>query len=208
MLVKSPVPSGGAEWIDTFEPNNKSSLIANGTSSGSSAVTTSTAEYKMTGSASYAGGWSYFDDDDPRQGYVSGGGRIRGCIWFDSALKSALSGKTIRQATLRLHQLGSYGRGVSVGVQLYGTTKAYSTKLSGEPALTKNYGTIGTAEPGQSIELTIPTSVISDLVSGTISGLMLYSEDTGVYKDRTYSKNYARFSTKDGEQPMLTVVYS
>ncbi|MBQ2955691.1 MAG: hypothetical protein IJE08_04440 [Clostridia bacterium] len=208
MIVSGTAPSGGAEWINTLEPNNSGSLTTDGTDGSGSAASTSTEEYLMTGSASYAGGWSYFGDDDPRQGYVSGGGRIRGCIWFSSALKTALSGKTIRQATLRLHQLGSYGRGVSVGVQLYGTTKAYSASLSGAPALTKSYGTIGTAEPGQSIELTIPTSVISDLVSGAISGLMLYSEDAGVYKDRDYSKNYARFSTEDGQQPRLTVVYS
>ena len=208
MIVSGTAPSGGAEWVNTFRPTNADSLTTDGTDGSGSAASTGTAEYLMTGSASYAGGWSYFDDDDPRQGYVSGGGRIRGCIWFGSALKSALSGKTIRQATLRLHQLGSYGRGVSVGVQLYGTTKAYSASLSGAPALTKNYGTIGTAEPGQDVEMTIPTAAVSDLVSGAISGLMLYSEDTGVYKDRDYSKNYARFSTEDGQQPRLTVVYS
>lgn len=204
MIASGSVPSGGATWSDSFVPN--SDLTADGTGGSSSAVSTTTAEYLMQASDSYAGGWSYFGDNDPRQGYVSGGGRIRGCIWFaNGTIRSALSGRTIRQATLRLHQLGDYGRGVAVGVQLYGTS---ASGASGTPALTKSYGTIGTTEPGVSSEMTIPTAAVSDLVSGTINGLMLYSEDTGVYKDRDYSKNYARFSTEDGQQPRLTVVYS
>jgi hypothetical protein len=208
MIASGTVPSGGAEWVNTFRPTNADSLVADGTNGSGTAASTSTAEYLMADSDSYAGGWSYFADEDPRQGYVKGGGRIRGCIWFgNGTIRSALSGRTIRQAMLRLHQMGGYGRGAAVSVQLYGTSMNYSGR-SGAPALTKSYGTIGTAEPGQDIEMTIPTAAVSDLVSGAINGFMLYSEDTGVYKDRDYSKNYARFSGASGTEPRLTVVYS
>lgn len=168
-----------------------------------------TATYNYTTSDSYRGGWSYFSDDDIRQGYD--GGTIYGVIWFDAAtIKSALSGKTISQASLRLHMAKNVGRGVAVGVQLYGTNMAYSGR-SGQPALTTSYGTIGTTEPDVTNEITIPTAVISDIVSGKIQALVLKSDDTTTYKDRFYSQNYAKFygstSATTANCPRLTVVY-
>ena len=103
------------------------------------------------------------------------------------------------------------GRGSSVVVQLYGTNIAYDGR-SGKPGLTTNYGTIGTTEPNMNNELTIPTSVINDIVSGKIQALVLKSDDTDEYKDRFYSENYARFegstsNTTADNCPRLTVVY-
>ena len=207
MMASGTVPSGGAQWVNSFEPNNKSSLTTDSTGGTASAVSTTTAEYGMTGSDSYAGGWNYFADNAPKQGYVTGGGRVMGCIWFDNTtIRSALSGKSIKQATLRLHQLGNYGRGVGVSVQLWGTSKAYSASLSGAPALTKSYGTVGSTEPGRDCELTV-TDAVKDLANGTISGLVLYSDDTAVYKDRDYSRNYTSYSIEESRKPKLTVVY-
>lgn len=168
-----------------------------------------TAAYNFLYSDSYCTGWSYFSDDDVRQGY--NGNRIYGVIWFDTAaMRSALSGKTINQASLRLHAQKGIGRGVAVGVQLYGTNMDYSGR-TGQPAQTASYGTIGTAEPGVVTEITIPTQVITDLINGTTQALMLLSDDTTLYKDRGYSQNYARFdgsSSGDGNtRPRLTVVY-
>ena len=106
--------------------------------------------------------------------------------------------------------LKGYGRDTAVSVQLYGTNAAYSGR-SGQPALTTSYGTIATTEPGQTAEITIPTAVISDIVSGNIQALVLKSDDSALHKDRDYSKNYARFAgsaTADGNTcPRLTVVY-
>lgn len=49
---------------------------------------------------------------------------------------------------------------------------------------------------------------VNDLVNGTINGLMLYSSDTGAYKERDYSKNYAVFDgAADSTPPQLTVIY-
>ena len=72
-------------------------------------------------------------------------------------------------------------------------------------------GVIGTAEPGETATITIPAQAAADLASGAINGLMLYSDDTGLYSDKNYSKNYMKFdgmTSGDGNtRPVLTVVY-
>lgn len=169
-----------------------------------------TVTYNYTRSDSYRGGWSYFDTDAPRQGF--NGMDIYGTIWFDAAaIRNALSGKTIKQASLRLFMVKGVGRGRSVVVQLYGTNMGYDGR-SGRPELTTSYGTIGTTEPDMNNEMTIPAAVINDIVSGRIQALVLKSDDTVEYKDKFYSENYARFegstsATTADNCPRLTVVY-
>ncbi len=175
-----------------------------------------TVSCEMLHSDSYAAGrfrnWSYPDDqdDDIRQGYTEYAGRIRGCMWFDNAaLRAQMSGRIIKQASLRLYAMKGVGRGVAVSVELYGTSMEYEGR-SGAPALTASYGIIGSVTPGEVTTITIPTQVVSDLVSGTINALMLYSADSGLYNDRAYSRNYARFAGATGGTadtvPVLTVV--
>lgn len=169
-----------------------------------------TAEFVYLYSDSYRGGWSWFSDEDIRQGYISSGA-IYGVMWFDAAdIRGKLSGRTINQVSLRLHMHKGVGRGSAVSVELYGTNTAYDGR-SGAPALATSYGTIGTTEPDAVSEITIPAQVIQDIVSGTIQALVLKSGDDELYKDRDYSRNYARFSgstTATAEnQPRLTVVY-
>lgn len=175
----------------------------------------STASWSYLYSDSYAGKWG-IPNQDAAQGVIrtdSSGttAAVYGTIWFDAAaIRSALSGKTIRQVSLRLTMLKGYGRDTTVSVQLCGTNAAYSGR-SGQPQLVTSYGTIGATEPGAVSEITIPTAVISDIVNGTIQALVLKSDDSELYKDRDYSKNYARFAgsaTADGSTcPRLTVVY-
>lgn len=171
-----------------------------------------TASWDYIGSDSYAGGWNWIADDDVRQGF-SGSGRIYGVIWFDAAaISSALNGRTINQASLRLYMLGDVGRGVPVSVQLYGTNMAYDGH-SGAPEIRPewNYGTIGTASPGMVNEITIPVKAAEDIASGDTQALVLLSDDEELYKDRGYSRNYARFAgstTASAEScPRLTVTY-
>ena len=174
-----------------------------------------TAHYPMTHSDSYAGSsvssWSWFDDADIRQGITGNSGRIYGCMWFDAAaIRTQLAGKTVNQVGLRLKMLSGYGRGVSVAVQLYGTDMEYDGR-SGVPELVTQYGTIGSTVPGEVNTITIPKQVAEDLAAGVICGLVLLSDDTEKYKERAYSKNYARFdgqtSGTEDTVPMLTVVY-
>lgn len=199
---------GGKVWPGSV-------TIALGTPPGVSTAPTTTS-FNYTSSDSYRGGWSYFrnaentaDIEDIWQGYD--GKAIYGVIWFDAAaIKAAIGTKTVKQASLRLHMHTGVGRGTAVSVQLYGTNTAYDER-SGQPELTKSYGTIGTTNPGEINEITIPNAVISDIVSGAIQALVLKSDDTALHKDRTYSKNYARFSgtttATDENCPRLTVVY-
>lgn len=210
MAVSGKVPTDGTVYAETFEPNNLDSLVPTGADGQPVAPTIVTKSYAFTGSDSYCTGWSYFSDNDVRQGYTSGY-RIRGCMWFDAATIAAdLAGKTIRQASLRLTMQKGVGRGVAVSVQLYGTNMQYSGR-SGAPELTTSYGSIATTNPGETHEITIPNQVMTDLANGTICALVLRSDDTDYYDGRTYSRNYARF---DGEttgdestQPRLTVIY-
>lgn len=172
-----------------------------------------TVSFMMVHSDSFAGGgWGYFEDNDIRQGCINeAGNRIRGCMWFDNAaIRSALAGKTVQQASLRLYAQSGVGRGVAVSAELYGTTAQYEGRIDA-PQLTKNYGTIGTVEPGKAVSITLPVEAVSDLVSGAVNGFVLYSSDEQLHKDRSYSKNYARFMGEtegtDATKPLLTVVY-
>lgn len=170
----------------------------------------SVSTYALSASDSYAAGngaWSFAQHDDPMQGFT-GGARIKGCMWFASM--SALANRTIQSAKIRLYQEAGIGRGGSVPVRLYGTNTAYSGRSS-EPPETVDYGVIGNTNPGENTELTIPAAAISHLANGTIKALMIYADDTEVYKGRLYSKNYARFrgsTTGDAStKPLITVTY-
>ena len=215
MFVSGTAPCASTSWTYSEVAGGKvwtsSDITVNQGSKPTAEAEPTTVNYNFTYADSYAGGWSYFEDADVRQGYV-GGKRIYGTIWFNaSTIKTALTGKTIKQASLRLYMQSGVGRGVSVSVQMYGTNMAYDGR-SGAPALTTSYGTIGSTAPGQLNEITIPTQVITDIVNGTIQALVLYSDDTDYYSGRNYSKNYARFdgstSGDSSTRPRLTVVYS
>ena len=177
-----------------------------------------TAVYDLLHAVSYAEGnvnsWVYPEgkpNDDIYQGYTGQAGRICGCMWFDNAaIRSALNGKTIRQASIRLTAQRYVGYGREVTVYLRGTATSYSGR-SGPPALTTDYGMIGTAEPAVTGTFTIPAQAISDIASGRIEGLVLYHQDTADMQGKNYSRNYMRFdgSTSGNAEtrPRLTVVY-
>lgn len=215
MFVSGTAPCASTSWTYSEVGGGKvwasSDVTVNQGSKPTAEAEPTTVNYNFTYADSYAGGWSYFEDADVRQGYT-GGRRIYGVIWFNAAtIKTALTGKTIKQASLRLYMQSGVGRGVSVSVQMYGTNMAYDGR-SGAPALTTTYGTIGSTTPGEVNTITIPTQVIADIVSGKIQALVLYSDDTDYYSGRSYSKNYARFdgstSGSSSTRPMLTVMYT
>lgn len=218
MTIAGKVPAGGVGYLNTFEPNNIDAVTPTGADGAPVAPVIMTAEYPMLHADSYAAGnvdsWAYPESkpsDDLYQGYTGQAGRICGCIWFDNAaIRAALTGKTVNQASIRLTAHKYVGRGAAVTVHLRGTATEYEGR-SGHPALTTDYGAIGTAEPGTTVTLTIPNQAVTDLVNGTINGLMLYSEDVRDMEGRNYSQNYMRFdgSTSGSAEtrPMMTVVY-
>ena len=210
MTAYGKVPIGGASYWESCMPNNLSSLIPTGTDGTPAAPVIQTASWNYLYSDSYGNGWGNFSDDDVRQGYIASG-QIYGVMWFDAAaIRSALSGKTIKQVSLRLHMHTGVGRSQPVSVQLYGANVNYSNRV-GRPETTKSYGTIGTTRPGEVNEITIPAQAVADMVSGATNALVLLSDDTALYKDRAYSQNYARFSGSTSATaetcPRLTVVY-
>lgn len=174
-------------------------------SGGAAIPTLTTVSYPATSTGSYKGSGSEYRND-VAQGWYDGIGRIRGCMWFDNTtIRNAMSGRTVLSATLQLAMRSNVGRGTSVTVELSGT---YSNSGASSAAVTKNYGVLGTANPGETASFALPVAAVTDLVNGTINGLMLYSSDTGAYKERDYSKNYAVFDgAADSAPPVLTVIY-
>lgn len=207
-------PSGQYwEGLPSICNTNLSALTVN-TGSSAESVTVTTKSWPMLYADTYAGGyensWNYQSHDDVMQGYTEHAGRIFGCIWFDNASIRAAGITTVRRATIRLKAQTYVGRGVAVDVHLWGTATEYAGR-SGAPALTVDYGVIGTAAPGEITTISIPTRAAADLASGAINGLMLYSDDAALYKNRNYSQNYMRFdggtSGDSSTRPELTVTY-
>lgn len=174
-------------------------------SGGAAIPTLTTVSYPATATGSYKGSGSEYRND-VAQGWYDGIGRIRGCMWFDNTtIRNAMSGRTVLSATLQLAMRSNVGRGTSVTVELSGT---YSNSGASSAAVTMSYGVLGTANPGDTASFALPVAAVTDLVNGTINGLMLYSSDTGAYKERKYSKNYAVFDgAADSAPPVLTVIY-
>lgn len=206
-------PSGTVTRIGALtDPADLSTLTVDSGTSTPTVDTPTTVNYIAMATDTYSPSnqnWNYGQHNDIVQGFVNNYGRLRGCMWFDNGtIRSVLNDKTIKQSSLRLSMYSGVGRGVGVSIELYGTSLS---SASGTPELTKYYGTIGTTEPGETTEITLPTSVISDLAAGTINGLVLCSDDTAAYKTNAWSKNYARFygeSTGDSStKPQLTIQY-
>ena len=157
-----------------------------------------------------SGGWNvYSNNDDIYQGYTSALGEHRGCFWFDNTtLRSDLNSKTIKQATLSLYQISGVGRNQSVQVSLEGITVSYG---GSQPYGNPEYGVIGTTlGVNQTTTFTIPTTVITDLVAGTINGFMLRTGETSVMTGDDNSYNYARFvgESNSSYRPKLTITYA
>ena len=127
--------------------------------------------------------------------------RYYGCMWFGA---SALSGKTIKSATLTIKRIAGAGKSSAVNVTLYTSPV---TGKSGNPTTgAVSLGTLGKAANGESVTVTLPTSAIGVIAAG--GALMLDPGDTANASNKRYSANYARFEGKDdGTPPVLTVTY-
>ena len=164
---------------------------------------------KITVSPAFAGSFKADGSklrNDPAQGWLNGAGRIKGVIAFSTGDIIEFRNKTILSASLRL-SMKSSGRGTAVAVELYGTQTQSSVNA---PVLGSSYGVIANMSPGETLEITLPAQALTDLSSGATRGIVLYSSDTGSYKERDYSKNYAVFTGSDGsddKKPILTVTY-
>ena len=158
---------------------------------------------------SYRGGWRT-DTVDVIQGvysdygYSSGLSWNYGCMWFGN-LKSTLSGKTIKSATLTLHRKTGSGSGSAKTLYLCAIS---NTSASGTPSISVNYGAIGTIGRDAQVTFAVPVAAVQGLANGTYGGLCLY-ESPYNFGSSTYSSCYMRMSGTDSSlKPYLQVVYS
>lgn len=184
-------------------PENPDSLaIDYGTSQPSvTPVTTESYTANVTGTYYPIGHW--LNDNTIRQGHEGTGSNARkdyGCMWFNA---SALTGKTIKSATLTIKRISGKGKSSSVALKLWTTTL---TGKSGKPTDSLvSLGEIGRIANGETATFNVPTSAINVIASG--GGLVLYTEETTNKTGKTYSENYAHFEGVGGAAPVLTVTY-
>lgn len=126
-----------------------------------------------------------------------------GCMWFNTA---AISGKTVRSATLTISRLQGYGTWDNTTLYLCGTTL---TGKSGNPKTNAvTYGSIGSLSEGSGGTFAIPVQAVQDLANGTIGGLMLYIANDTSNRGNIYSDNYSAYAGYGGSNaPSLTVTY-
>ena len=188
-------------------------LFATGVTIDSGAVTNpvspdSTTTQYATLTRSYRGGWRS-DTLDVVQGvysdygYSSGLSWNYGCMWFGN-LRSVLSGRTIKSATLTLYRLTGSGSGSEKMIYLWAIS---NTGASGAPVLAASFGALGTIGRGKQVSFSIPVSAVQGLASGSYGGLCLY-ESPYPFGTSTYSDGYMRMGGTDSSAPYLSVVYN
>ena len=125
-------------------------------------------------------------------------------MWFGS-LKGALSGTTVKSATLTLHRKTGSGSSSAKTVYLCAIT---NTSASGVPSIAVNYGALGTIGRNQQVTFGIPVAAVQGLANGTYGGLCLY-ETPYNFGSSSWSNCYMRMSGSDtSSRPYLQVVYN
>lgn len=166
------------------------------------AVTTTSYTASTTGTYYPSGHW--INDNTIRQGHEGTGSNGRkdyGCMWFGAG---ALSGKTIKSATLTIKRIAGKGRSSSVTMKLWTTTVTGKSGVMAASTLT-SLGEVGKIANGETVTVSVPASAISVIAAG--GGLVLYTEETSNKTGKTYSENYAHFEGVGGSAPVLTVTY-
>lgn len=180
-------PSGGWSGFNIISNFTDMTTIPIDNGSGVVVPTTGSATFNPSATGTYTTYW-WSGDSDIRQGYTKSNGRIKGGIFY---AVSGVSG-TVKSAILKLTRLKNYGKGSAVQVKVYGTTSA---DKSGNPALSTEGYVLGTIDGGQTADFALPEALATGLGNGTYKGIVLYADDTTVLHGKTYSTNYARFTT-------------
>lgn len=184
-------------------PENPDSLTIDYGTSQPSVTPVTTASYTASVTGTYYPIGHWINDNTIRQGHEGTGSNARkdyGCMWFNA---SALTGKTVKSATLTIKRISGKGKSSSVALKLWTTTL---TGKSGKPTDSLvSLGEIGRIANGETATFNVPTSAINVIASG--GGLVLYTEETTNKTGKTYSENYAHFEGVGGAAPVLTVTY-
>lgn len=211
VAVNGTMPTGGTTtagngqvWADGATGTGGSTQPTTGTITAASYDATKTATCR--GTATWNGEYV-------RQGYYEGLGVCKGCVWFDnSSIRSALSGKSIKSASLRLTRRAGSGRSSAAQVTVRGLTLSGTGGTMSNDTGAAVYGgvsaVLGEIANGETVAFALPVSLISALVSGSINGFALYAGETSAMSGRSFSKNYCRFGAAGEEgAPVLTVNY-
>ena len=211
VAANGTMPTGGTTEVGNGKVWSSGSTATGGsTSASSSTLTAASYDAVTTATCRNSGSWT---SGQLRQNFATGLGVCKGCVWFDnSAIRSALSGKTVRSATLRLHRVSGSGRSSAVQVTARGLTLTgasgtvpNSTSAAVYGGLSAMLGTIGN---GDTVAMALPVNIVNALVSGSINGIALYAGETAQTGNRGFSANYCRFDgVGDQFAPVLTINY-
>lgn len=174
---------GGEIWVETAWVNANSTL---NTISGAGGDAGSTSTTTVTGTLGYYGTSNGWHGGECFQGYSNAKGQISGCLKFD------LSGVgTITTAKLTLHRKTGVGRNRDALVRVYGSATAWGSAPSLGTKYAESTGLMAWDESG-TLDV---TTAAQALKAGTISQLVLYTGETGVYDGKVYSEHYAQFDS-------------
>lgn len=158
------------------------------TASGSSVQTptvSSTKTYTTTKQISYRGvdGWSrsgvYQGKYDSKNGasYLHYGAYVLNT----SQIKTDLNGKSIQSVNLTVKR-ASEGQGIGqptvAELHIWGST---TTGTGSKPTLGTKYATVKNVSKNQEVTLTLPNSVIADILNNGVNSLVLYTSDGSSY---------------------------
>ena len=189
LAVKRPV--GGISTDATCSMSNDPG--AGESAAPSTPAATTTVTLNATNSRTYAGGW-YSGTNVLSQG-ASGGTTFQGFLWFDT---SAIVGKTIKSAAIRLYRRAGVGSGNPVKV-LVGSHNASGP--SGAVNIVSSFDSyvVGMVDQKEELKASISTEAVQQIANGSAKGLYIHSDSNG----------YAQFDGFDGEHPpKLLVTYS
>lgn len=211
VAANGTMPTGGTTEVGNGKVWSTGSTATGGsTSASSSTLTAASYDAVTTATCRNSGSWT---SGQLRQNFATGLGVCKGCVWFDnSAIRSALSGKTVRSATLRLHRVSGSGKSSAVQVTARGLTLTGASGTVSNSTSAAVYGglsaMLGTIGNGETVALALPVNIVNALVSGSINGIALYAGETAQSGNRGFSANYCRFEgVGDQFAPVLTISY-
>ena len=211
VAANGTMPTGGTTEVGNGKVWSSGSTATGGsTSASSSTLTAASYDAVTTATCRNSGSWT---SGQLRQNFATGLGVCKGCVWFDnSAIRSALSGKTVRSATLRLHRVSGSGRSSAVQVTARGLTLTVASGTVPNSTSAEVYGglsaMLGTIGNGDTVALALPVNLVNALISGSINGIALYAGETAQTGNRGFSANYCRFDgVGDQFAPVLTINY-
>ena len=211
VAANGTMPTGGTTELGNGKVWSSGSMATGGsTSASSSTLTAASYDAVTTATCRNSGSWT---SGQLRQNFATGLGVCKGCVWFDnSAIRSALSGKTVRSATLRLHRVSGSGRSSAVQVTARGLTLTSASGTVPNSTSADVYGglsaMLGTIGNGDTVAMALPVNIVNALVSGSINGIALYAGETAQTGNRGFSANYCRFDgVGDQFAPVLTINY-